>query len=96
MWSLALRNRFLRVDTGGLVGQPHFGFGVYPGAGIPVPTMWIRPLIPRLSAFLRKKTFPIPSPGLPLLVDEEISPVYDSKCFYLVKPGEVVVLTDRY
>ena len=45
-----------------------------------------------------KKPFPMPSPGPPLppgiLVDEEISPVYDSKYFYPVKPGEV--LADRY
>ncbi|KAJ5413535.1 hypothetical protein N7465_005840 [Penicillium sp. CMV-2018d] len=40
----------------------------------------------------------MPSPGPPLppgiLVDEEISPVYDSKYFYPVKPGEI--LADRY
>ncbi|KAJ9219056.1 hypothetical protein DTO027B5_414 [Paecilomyces variotii] len=58
----------------------------------------IRPLIPRLSTLLRKKPFPTPSPGPPLwpgiLVDEEISPVYDSKYFYPAKPGEV--LDDRY
>ncbi|KAJ9212960.1 hypothetical protein DTO166G4_5464 [Paecilomyces variotii] len=58
----------------------------------------IRPLIPRLSTLLRKKPFPTPSPGPPLwpgiLVDEEISPVYDSKYFYPAKPGEV--LADRY
>ncbi|KAJ9309560.1 hypothetical protein DTO217A2_850 [Paecilomyces variotii] len=58
----------------------------------------IRPLIPRLSTLLRKKPFPTPSPGPPLwpgiLVDEEISPVYDSKHFYPAKPGEV--LDDRY
>ncbi|KAL4744741.1 hypothetical protein BDW72DRAFT_208772 [Aspergillus terricola var. indicus] len=57
----------------------------------------IRPLIPRLSAFLRKP-FPMPSHG-PLLspcilVDEEISPVYNSKYFYTAKPGEV--LGDHY
>ncbi|KAL5333805.1 kinase domain protein [Aspergillus crustosus] len=58
----------------------------------------IRPLVPRLSALLRKKPFPMPhpgprlSPGIP--VDEEISPVYDSKYFYPAKPGEV--LADRY
>ncbi|KAJ5736123.1 uncharacterized protein N7483_001248 [Penicillium malachiteum] len=54
--------------------------------------------IPRISALLRKKPFPIPSPGphLPpdILIDEEISPVYNSKHFYPVKPGEV--LADRY
>ena len=58
----------------------------------------IRPSIPRLSTLLRKKLFPMPSsgPSLPpgILVDEEISPVYDSKYFYPAKPGEV--LTDRY
>ncbi|KAJ5239770.1 hypothetical protein N7468_004389 [Penicillium chermesinum] len=50
------------------------------------------------SALLRKKPFAIPSSGVPLppgiLVDEEISPVYDSKNFYPAKPGEV--LADRY
>lgn len=35
---------------------------------------------------------PLLSPGI--LVDEEISPVYDSKYFYPAKPGEV--LADRY
>ncbi|KAJ5667820.1 protein kinase domain protein [Penicillium maclennaniae] len=37
-----------------------------------------------------------PGPPLPpgILVDEEISPVYNSKYFYPVKPGEV--LADRY
>ncbi|KAJ9197368.1 hypothetical protein DTO164E3_5801 [Paecilomyces variotii] len=58
----------------------------------------IRPLVPRLSTLLRKKPFPTPSPGPPLwpsiLVDEEISPVYDSKYFYPAKPGDV--LADRY
>ncbi|OBT98311.2 hypothetical protein VE01_03095 [Pseudogymnoascus verrucosus] len=58
----------------------------------------IRPSIPRFSALLRKKPFSVPSPGPPLppgiLVDEEISPVYDSKYFYPAKPGEV--LADRY
>ncbi|KAL4757536.1 putative protein kinase [Aspergillus foveolatus] len=53
----------------------------------------IRPTIPRLSAFLRKP-FPISSPGpsLPpsILVDEKISPVYNSKYFYPAKPGEVL------
>jgi hypothetical protein len=57
-----------------------------------------RPSIPRLSALLLKKPFLIPShgPRLPpgILVDEEISPVYDSKYFYPAKPGEV--LADRY
>ncbi|RAL15370.1 putative protein kinase [Aspergillus homomorphus CBS 101889] len=41
----------------------------------------LRPSIPRYSALLRKKPFPI-------------SPVYDSKSFYPAKPGEV--LADRY
>ena len=58
----------------------------------------IRPSIPRLSALLRKKPFPMPSLGLPLppgiVVNKEISPVYDSKYFYAVKPREV--LADRY
>ncbi|GLB08725.1 hypothetical protein AtubIFM57258_004629 [Aspergillus tubingensis] len=58
----------------------------------------IRTSIPRLPAFLRKKPFPVPSPGPPLppgiLVDEEISPGYSSKHFYPAKPGEV--LADRY
>ena len=58
----------------------------------------IRPSISRLSAMLRKKPFPMPSPGpsLPpgILVDEEISPVYNPKYFYPMKPGEV--LADRY
>ncbi|OBT44936.1 hypothetical protein VE00_04746 [Pseudogymnoascus sp. WSF 3629] len=58
----------------------------------------MRPSIPRFSALLRKKPFSIPSPGPPLppgiFVDEEISPVYDSKYFYPAKPGEV--LADRY
>ncbi|KAE8131512.1 kinase-like protein [Aspergillus pseudotamarii] len=58
----------------------------------------IRPFISRLSTFLRKKPFPMPSPGSPLppgiLVDEEISPVYDSKYFYPAKPGEI--FADRY
>ncbi|OJJ74452.1 hypothetical protein ASPBRDRAFT_146493 [Aspergillus brasiliensis CBS 101740] len=58
----------------------------------------IRPSIPRLPTFLRKKPFSLPSPGplLPpgILIDEEISPVYNSKHFYLAKPGEV--LADRY
>ncbi|KAJ5609130.1 hypothetical protein N7528_009697 [Penicillium herquei] len=53
---------------------------------------------PRFSALLRKKPFPIPSPGPPLspdiLIDEEISPVYNSNHFYPAKPGEV--LADRY
>lgn len=54
----------------------------------------IRPSIPRLSALLRKKPLPMPSLGPPLppgiLVDEEISPVYDSKYFYPAKPGEAL------
>ncbi|KAH8691546.1 kinase-like domain-containing protein [Talaromyces proteolyticus] len=54
--------------------------------------------IPRLSALRRKKPFPMPSRGPPLspgiLVDEEITPVYNSKYFYPAKPGEV--LADRY
>jgi hypothetical protein len=58
----------------------------------------IRPSIPRLSALLRKKPFPMPSHGPRLspsiLVDEEITPVYDSKYYYAAKPGEV--LADRY
>ncbi|KAF4227638.1 hypothetical protein CNMCM6805_002775 [Aspergillus fumigatiaffinis] len=39
---------------------------------------------------------PFPGPPLPpsILVDEEISPVYDFKYFYPAKPGEV--LADRY
>jgi hypothetical protein len=51
-----------------------------------------------LSALLRKKPLPIPSPGPPLppgtLIDEEISRLYNSKNFYPAKPGEV--LGDRY
>ncbi|KAF9890792.1 hypothetical protein FE257_005362 [Aspergillus nanangensis] len=58
----------------------------------------IRPSIPRLSALLRKKLFSMPSPKPPLppgkLIDEEISPVYNSKYFYPAKPGEV--LENRY
>jgi hypothetical protein len=58
----------------------------------------IKPFISRFSALLRKRPFPMPFPGPPLppgiLVDEEISPVYDSKYFYPAKPGEV--LADRY
>ena len=57
----------------------------------------IRPSLHRLSALLRKKPFPMPpGPSLPpaILVDEEISPVYNSKNFYPGKPGEV--LADRY
>ena len=58
----------------------------------------IRLSIPHLSALFRKKPFPMPSPGPPLppgtLVDEEISLVYNSKYFYLAKPGEV--LADHY
>ncbi|KAJ6084465.1 protein kinase domain protein [Penicillium sp. IBT 16267x] len=45
----------------------------------------IRPALPRFSTFFRKKAFPMPSPGpsLPpcVLIDEEISPGYDSKVF---------------
>ncbi|KAJ5601147.1 protein kinase domain protein [Penicillium lagena] len=56
------------------------------------------PFIPRFSALLRNKPFPMPSPGpsLPsgILVDEEISLVHVSKYFYLAKPREV--LADRY
>ncbi|KAJ6111484.1 kinase-like domain-containing protein [Penicillium sp. IBT 18751x] len=39
---------------------------------------------------------PFPGPPLPpgILIDEEISPVYNSKYFYPVKPGEV--LADHY
>lgn len=58
----------------------------------------IKLVTPRISVLLRKKPFPMPPPGprLPpgILIDEEISLVYDSKYFYLAKPGEV--LTDRY
>jgi hypothetical protein len=58
----------------------------------------IRPSIPRLSALLRKKAFLIPPHGPRLsssiLVNEEISPTYDSKYFYAAKPGEV--LENRY
>lgn len=58
----------------------------------------MRPSTTRLSALLRKKPFPISSPGPRLppdtLVDEEISPVYNSKSFYPANPGEVFV--DRY
>ena len=59
-------------------------------------TIW--PSVRRFSALLRKKPFLMPSPGPPLphgiLVDEEISPVYDSRYFYPAKPREV--LADRY
>ncbi|KAB8235601.1 putative protein kinase [Aspergillus alliaceus] len=58
----------------------------------------LKPSIPRLSALIRKRPFPMSPPGPPLppgvLVDEEISPVYDSKYFYPAKPGEI--LGDRY
>ncbi|KAL4894840.1 kinase-like domain-containing protein [Aspergillus ambiguus] len=58
----------------------------------------LRPSIPRLSAFLLTKPYPMPSPGpiLPrgILVDEEISPVYDSTQFCPARPGEV--LANRY
>ncbi|KAL4915708.1 kinase-like protein [Aspergillus aurantiobrunneus] len=54
--------------------------------------------IPRLSQLIRKKPFPVPPRGPPLppdiLIDEEISPSYNSKSFYPAKPGEV--LADRY
>ncbi|KAJ6004950.1 hypothetical protein N7540_012749 [Penicillium herquei] len=54
--------------------------------------------ISRFSALLSKKPFPISSPGphLPpdILIDEEISHVYNSKHFYPARPGEV--LADRY
>lgn len=57
-----------------------------------------RAFIYRFSALLRKNRFLMPSPGPPLppgiLVDEEISPVYNSKYFYPAKPGEI--LADRY
>ena len=59
-------------------------------------TIW--PSVRRFSALLHKKPFFMPSPGPPLphgiLVDEEISPVYDSRYFYPAKPREV--LADRY
>ncbi|BCS30544.1 putative protein kinase [Aspergillus puulaauensis] len=58
----------------------------------------IKRSIPRLSSLLRKNPFPMPPPGplLPrdTLVDEEISPIYDSKNYYPAKPGGV--LADRY
>ncbi|OJJ31495.1 hypothetical protein ASPWEDRAFT_62631 [Aspergillus wentii DTO 134E9] len=58
----------------------------------------LRPPISHLPALFRKKPFTMPSPGPPLppgiLVDEEISPIYDSKYFYPARPGEV--LADRY
>ncbi|GES62986.1 kinase-like protein [Aspergillus terreus] len=57
----------------------------------------MRPSI-RLSALLRKRPLRIPSQGPPLppgkLIDEEISPLYNSQYFYPAKPGEV--LGDRY
>lgn len=57
-----------------------------------------RPPTPRLCAFLRKSPFLMPSSGVPLsptiLIDEELSPVYDSKYFYPAKPGEI--LAGRY
>jgi hypothetical protein len=37
---------------------------------------------------------PPAGPPLPILIDEEISPVYDTKHFYPAKPGEI--LTNRY
>ncbi|KAJ5528476.1 hypothetical protein N7527_001869 [Penicillium freii] len=58
----------------------------------------ISPLSPSFYTLIRKNPFSMPSPGSPLplgmLVDEEISPAYDSKYFYPVKPREV--LADRY
>ncbi|CAG8947746.1 unnamed protein product [Penicillium salamii] len=57
-----------------------------------------RSFIPRFPSLLHKKPCPMPSPGPPLppgiLVDEEISPVYNSKYFYPAKPGKI--LADRY
>ncbi|CAG8345324.1 unnamed protein product [Penicillium salamii] len=54
----------------------------------------IKSFIPRFSGLLRKKSFPMPSPGPPLppgiLVDEEISPVYDSRYFYAAKAEELL------
>ncbi|KAL3445083.1 kinase-like protein [Aspergillus insuetus] len=54
----------------------------------------IKPLVPRFSALLRKTPFSLPSPGplvLPgILVDEESSPVCNSKSFYPAKPGEIL------
>lgn len=59
---------------------------------------YTRLIDPRSSALLRKKSSSMPSSGsllLPsILVDEEISPVYDSKYLYLVNLGEV--LANRY
>ncbi|KAL4907889.1 kinase-like domain-containing protein [Aspergillus multicolor] len=50
--------------------------------------------VPRLSALFRRKPFPLPSPGprLPadIPIDEEISPVYNSRHFYPARPGEVL------
>ncbi|KAJ5100469.1 hypothetical protein N7456_006521 [Penicillium angulare] len=58
----------------------------------------IRSSTSRFSILLRKKPFPIPSPGPPcpsgILIDEEISPFYNPRNFYPAKPGEVLV--DRY
>lgn len=58
----------------------------------------IRPSIPRLSALLRKKQFPMhphgPRLSYSILIDEEISPAYGPKYFYAAKPGKV--LADRY
>ncbi|RJE21282.1 Protein kinase domain protein [Aspergillus sclerotialis] len=58
----------------------------------------IRRSIRRLSTLPRKNLFPTPPPG-PILppgipVEEEISPVYNSKYFYPARPG--AVLADRY
>lgn len=58
----------------------------------------IRPPIARLFSLLRKRPFPIPSPGLYLplgiLIDKEISLVYNSRYFYLAQPRGI--LADRY
>ncbi|KAL4948432.1 kinase-like domain-containing protein [Aspergillus filifer] len=63
----------------------------------------MKPSLPRLSvsSLLRKKPFRSPSgspfprppslaPNNGILVDEEISPFYDSKLFYPARPGEVL------
>jgi hypothetical protein len=57
-----------------------------------------KPFIPRFSALIRKKPFPVPPPESPLppgvLIGEEISPVYNSKYFYKyfypARPGETL------
>ncbi|RAK77699.1 kinase domain protein [Aspergillus fijiensis CBS 313.89] len=58
----------------------------------------LRSSLPRFSPLLCKRLFSIPSHGPPsppgILVDEEISPFYNTKCLYPAKPGEV--LADRY